>query len=436
MKTVAAVLCLAACAWAGEVRAGYAKIDVTPREPVQLGGYDLRGAPSNGVHGSDRLFVRSLIFDDGTAKLAFVEADVIGIHDHDEFRKRISARTGIPVSNILLGDAHNHAAPAPGPKGGTAWEKLFGDALVSVVEKAVSSLQPVRLGAGDGHSRIAMNRRQVQPGDRDSFLTFDENNVSQSFGKAKTEHPVKVHEFGGVMRLGANPGGSIDDAVQVVRIDTAAGKPLAVMVHYACHGTSLGGRNGRISGEWMGHMQDYIERQIPGVGAIYIQGAAGDINPRVVGGLDGYEDNEEVTQQLGYEIAREVVRVHSSVRTGPVTSAIELRTKDILLPRTYRELFEDFRNTAIPTPTTAVRMGDLMWVTFPGEMFHAIGQKVKAACPSSHAHLAGYVNGYIGYFPEQKAFAEGGYEPATSHLDPTAENVYLREIADLLKQFR
>ena len=76
-----------------------------------------------------------------------------------------------------------------------------------------------------------------------------------------------------------------------------------------------------------------------------------------------------------------------------------------------------------------------MWVTFPGEMFHAIGQKVKAACPAAHAYLMGYTNGYIGYFPEQQAFAEGGYEPAVSHLDPIAEPVYLREVGELLKRF-
>ena len=85
--------------------------------------------------------------------------------------------------------------------------------------------------------------------------------------------------------------------------------------------------------------------------------------------------------------------------------------------------------------TTAVRVGDLMWVTFPGEMFHAIGQRVKAACPATHAYLMGYTNGSIGYFPEQKAFAEGGYEPATSHLDPAAEPIYIRQVMELLQQF-
>jgi len=433
------VLCLmmaGPAAFAGQIKAGYAKTDVTPHEPVFMGGYNMRGTPSDGVHGNDKLNVRCLVFDDGSQKVAFVEGDVIIIRDTDEFRRRISAATGIPVENILLGDAHNHAAPSPTSKGETNWEREFNTALIATVQKAVANLQPVRVAAGQGHSRIAMNRRQARAQDTDSYLTFDENDVSQSFGKSKTDQPVRIHEFGGVMRLGANPAGPIDDAVDVVRVDSTDGKPLAAMIHYACHGTSLGGRNSKISGEWMGRMQEYLERQTHGAGAIYLQGAAGDINPRVVGGLDGYQDNVEVTWALGEEIGREVVRVYRTLEPQPTAASLQIETADIRLPRAYRELFDNFKNTVVDAPTTAVRMGDLMWVTFPGEMFHAIGQRVKAACPATHAFLMGYTNGYIGYFPEQRAFAEGGYEPATSHLDPSAEGIYMRQITELVGRFR
>jgi hypothetical protein len=267
-------------------------------------------------------------------------------------------------------------------------------------------------------------------------LTFDENDRSQSFGKAKTDKPVQIREFAGVVRLGANPEGPIDDKVQVVRIDSTAGKPIAVMIHYACHGTSLGGRNSKISGEWMGRMQEYVEKQFPGAGSIYLPGAAGDINPRVVGGLDGFQDDVRTTWALGEEIGTEVARVYRSLSPlPPADTRIQLETKEILLPRQYRELLENFTDTAVKVPTTAVRIGDLMWITFPGEMFHAIGEQTRAAAPSTYAHFLGYTNGYVGYFPEQKAYAEGGYEVATTHLDPAAERIYLREIAELMKRF-
>jgi hypothetical protein len=427
--------CTSASVSSGAIRAGYAKTDITPHEPVFMGGYDLRNAPTDGIHGNDKLYIRCLAFDDGSQKVLFIEGDVIGMHGHDEFRKSISEATGLPAANILVGDVHNHAAPAPDPKGADNWQRQYAAALVATARQALAGLQPVHIAAGQGRARIAMNRRQVKTEDTDSYLTFDENNSSQSFGKYKTDRPVKVHEFAGITRLGANPGGAIDDAVQLVRIDTADGHPLAVMIHYACHGTSLGARNSKISGEWMGRMEQYVEQQVPGAGAIFLQGAAGDINPRVVGGLDGNPDDVRITWALGEEIGREVVRVYRTLVPGPVEAPIQIASRDIALPRTYREVVTNFRNTVVDTPTTAVRIGDLMWVTFPGELFHAIGERVKQACPAAHAHLMGYTNGYIGYLPEQKAFAEGGYEPAVSHLDPTAEAIYIRQVMELLKQF-
>jgi hypothetical protein len=436
------LMAVACCLFAGSLyaqslRAGYAKVDVTPNEPVYMGGYNLRGAPSDGIHGNDRLYVRALVFDNGKSRIAFLVADIIGLHDTDLWRKKIADDIGIPADAILLGDVHNHAAPMASPKGETQWERRFEQALLAAARAACATLQPVTIGAGTGSSRIGMNRRQVRTRDEESFFTFDENDHSQSFGKDKTDHPVKIRDFAGVVRLGANPAGPIDDTLQVVRIDTISGKPLAVMIHYPCHGTSLGGRNGKISGEWMGRMQEYVERQFPGVGSIYLQGAAGDINPRNVGGLDGYQDDINTTWALGEEIGREVARVYRSLSPAESTSAqIQIETKEILLPRQYRELLEDFANTVVRVPTTAVRIGNLMWVTFPGEMFSGIGKRVKTATPAANAYLMGYTNGYVGYFPEQKAYSEGGYEVATTHLDPAAEGIYMQELAELLRRFR
>ena len=421
---------------AQDFRAGYAKVDITPTNPVMLGGYDLRDTPSDGIWGNDRLYARALIFEASGVRVAFVECDVIGIHGHDLFRQKISEATGIPVANILLGDAHNHAAPSPNAEAKTEWDRRFAEGVVKAAQQAVANLQPVRIATGTGRSRIAMNRRQMKTIDTESPLTFDENDASQSFGKHKTDHPVLIHEFAGVVRLGANPMGPIDDEVQIVRLDTVAGRPLAVMIHYACHGTSLGGRNSKISGEWMGRMQEYVERQFPGLGAIYLQGAAGDINPRVVGGLDGNADNIETTWALGEEIGREVVRVYQQLSPESwARPSIQIETGEILLPRRYGELYQDFTATAVKVPTTIVRIGDLMWTTFPGEMFSNIGKQVKAASPAADAYLMGYTNGYIGYFPEQKAFAEGGYEVAVTHLDPASERIYLRALAELMKRF-
>jgi len=269
--------------------------------------------------------------------------------------------------------------------------------------------------------------------DTSSFITFDENNSSQSYGKYKTDDPVMIHEMEGVCRLGANPSGPVDKEVSILRIDKLSGEPKAVFVNYACHGTSLGGRNNKVSAEWNGHMLEYIEQNIPGVTGIFAQGAAGDINPRVVGGLDGYKDDIKKTAELGFEIGREVVRVFYGIKTSvPVNPQIKLVKEDITCPRKYSEVMRDFRNTTLDVPTTAIKIDNFIWVMYPLELFHEIGKKIKVDTHSPFPFIVGYCNGSLGYLPTQQAYSEGGYEPNASHLDPVTEKIFLKGIEKLL----
>jgi neutral ceramidase len=427
----------------GLLRAGTAKIDITPDEPVYLGGYDLRKTPARRRHG--RLYARAVAFDDGVRRFVIMMADLIGI-DGAGIRQRIAEATGITPECVFAGDVHNHAAPISRPRSKgtgvsgptnerTRWFRCFHKAVTQVVADALADLQPVKIGAGVGSSRIAMNRRKRMQ-DAESMLTFDENNSSQHFGEHRTKKPVMLREFEGVVRLGANPLGPIDDEVGVLRIDKRSGEPLAVLANYACHGTSLGGRNATVCGDWIGRAMSVLEEQL-GAQPMYLQGASGDINPRFVGGLDGHMDSIQRTDELGEEFAREVVRVYGQTATRTCEGAIiRAAHRLILLPRCYREVLSDFRNTTVVAPVSAVRIGDVTWVSFPGEMFHEIGLRVKHASPTAMTFLCGYTNGSIGYFPTQAAFAEGGYEPAASHLDPMAEKHYLRQMAEVMTELR
>lgn len=417
------------------LQAGIAKVDITPNENLYMGGYDAscRAGKSDGVDG--KIYIRALVFDDKISRVAFVEADMVSLppSDYTPLRKQISSETGIPFENIMLGCVHNHAAPYPDEDNkGSDWSKQLNSKFVSAVKNAITDLESVKIGGGAGKSNIAMNRRKIME-DTTSVLTFDENNSSQSYGKYKTDKPVLIHEMEGVCRLGNNPQGSIDDAVGILRIDKISGKPKAVLVNYACHGTSLGGRNNKICPEWNGYMLNCIEENIPGVTGIFLQGAAGDINPRFVGGLDGAVDNLLKTKELGYEIGKEVIRVYSGIQTdSPLSPQIRLVHQDITCPRKYAAVVENFRNTTIDVPTTAIKIDRFTWVTFPGELFHEIGQHVKEITHSSFPFFMGYCNGSLGYLPTRAAYSEGGYEPWSTKFAPAAEKIYTRDIEKLL----
>jgi neutral ceramidase len=417
------------------LRAGIAKVDITPTENLYMGGYDAscRAGRSDGVDG--KIYIRALVFDDKINKVAFVEADIVSLppSDYTPLRKQISSETGIPFEYIMLGCVHNHAAPYPDEKNkDSKWSKQLNGMFVTAVTNAITDLEPVKIGGGTGKSNIAMNRRHIME-DTTSYTTFDENNSSQSYGKYKTDKPVMIHEMAGVVRLGNNPNGSIDDAVGILRIDKISGEPKAVLVNYACHGTSLGGRNNKISPEWNGYMLNYIEDNIPGVTGIFIQGASGDINPRFVGGIDGYKDNLLKTKELGYEIGEEVVKDYTNIKTTlPLSSEIKLVQHDITCPRKYAAVVENFKNTTLDVPTSAIRIDQFVWVTFPGELFHEIGQNVKTITHSRFPFIVGYCNGSLGYLTTQKAHSEGGYEPWSTKFDPVAEKIYVKGIEKLL----
>jgi neutral ceramidase len=63
----------------------------------------------------------------------------------------------------------------------------------------------------------------------------------------------------------------------------------------------------------------------------------------------------------------------------------------------------------------AVRIGDGVIVTAPGEAFTEIGMAVKQRAPGRPTVYAPYTNGAIGYFPTADAYPEGGYEPDYSN---------------------
>ena len=415
--------------------AGAAKTDITPTESLYMGGYDesMRDVPSEGAY--HKIYIRAVVFDDGAKKIAFVVSDLVFYNDYNGLRKTVSDATGIPYDNIFLSTTHNHAAPTIGGKNADSeWSKGFNSKVVLTVQNAIKDCEPVMLGGGTGHSTIGMNRRKMME-DTVSYTTFDENNSSQSSGKFKTDKPVLIHEMAGVYRLGANPKGSIDNNVGIIRIDTLNGKPKAILVNYACHGTSLGGRNHIISPEWMGHMLEYIENNIPGVTGVYLQGAAGDVNPRFVGGLDGAVDDVKKTELLGNEIGQETVKVFGKIKPKKLSdSQIYLVKKDIECPLKYNVVMRDFKTTTIGVPTAAIKIDNFTFVTFPGEMFHEIGQQIKSAAHTKNSFIVGYCNGSLGYMPTQKAFSEGGYEPNSSRYDPVTEKIYVKEVAKLLNE--
>ena len=75
------------------------------------------------------------------------------------------------------------------------------------------------------------------------------------------------------------PYGPVDPEFVLLRVDDAAGRPRALLVHYATHAVVLGPTNCKYSADYPGVLQARTEAAIPDAQVMFVQGGAGDINP-------------------------------------------------------------------------------------------------------------------------------------------------------------
>ncbi|MBM3774688.1 MAG: hypothetical protein FJW37_05930 [Acidobacteria bacterium] len=273
-----------------QLQAGVARIDITPPVGISMAGYYAREGVSTGVERP--LTATALVLANDDAKIAIVACDLVFIQspEVDQMRRDIAGAIGTDAGSVLMNFSHTHCGPTP-PSWGVwqgerqiAMQKLYmaglGPLLTGCAAMANHRLAPARAGFGAGSVKIGINRRE-----RDSD---------------------------GKIFLGENPDGPMDPEVGVLRVDRRDGSPLAVLFSYGCHTVTMGPKNLRLTPDFPGPARELIE-QATGATALYLQAAAGDINP--ITGIGATEDDTENMTRLGQMLGAEVVKTMAQVRT-------------------------------------------------------------------------------------------------------------------------
>ncbi len=132
----------------------------------------------------------------------------------------------------------------------------------------------------------------------------------------------------GIFACGFNPDATADDTVIAARIADASGRPVATLVNYACHPTTLAWENTLISPDFVGAMREVVERE-SGSPCIYLQGACGDLGPR-----HGFVGDVAVADKNGRQLGFAALSALASLGppasdfcyAGPVVSGATLGT--------------------------------------------------------------------------------------------------------------
>lgn len=431
-----------------EISAGAAVVDITPAININMGGYSARKFPSAGTH--DPLCARILVLADGTTELALVICDVVGVFPPlvAETRAQVERLTGIPVANVCIAATHTHSGPLfPGDHVVPVARKIAGG-----VKLAQNALQPVTLKATRTPvSGIGANRR-------------------------RPDNPVETRAD----ILVAAPGGGA--------------APVATIVNYACHATILEWDNLLYSADFPGAMARAVEHAAGGV-ALYMQGAAGDINPiwmrhdfvdvARAGGILGAAAARAVHElqpvgegqwvvNLSWSEDLPVAPLHGNVLANPrlrvarafldmprkiLPSLDELEatyqvrlaeleaSRDEATRRARQPLVNELRMSrarktqypAEPGETQRVEVqvfrlsDDCAILALPGEFFVEIGQELRRRAGLEHLLICGYANDFISYVPTAEAFDHHGYEIGSALFVPEAAELFMGAAVKLIR---
>ncbi|MFZ5832736.1 MAG: neutral/alkaline non-lysosomal ceramidase N-terminal domain-containing protein, partial [Planctomycetota bacterium] len=96
---------------AGTLKAGMAKVVITPPVGTRLSGYANRTQPS--IEVLDDLYAKALVLDNGTQRVALVVCDIIGFRGDmvNEMRGLIHEQTGIEPDHVMITCTHTHTGP-------------------------------------------------------------------------------------------------------------------------------------------------------------------------------------------------------------------------------------------------------------------------------------------------------------------------------------
>jgi len=401
-----------ATARADQYLAGVGRADITPRKPIWMAGYASRQRPSEGV--DHPLQAKALALRDmqGHTTLLWLCADIIGFPREvsDRIAQRIGEELRVPRECIVFAASHTHTGPViagnligmfdlRGQELATVEEytRYLEEQCFRAARQACSELVEVTLAYHRGEAGFAMNRRV--------------------FSAAGTQ-------------FGENPFGPVDHEVPVLRATKKDGQPLALLFGYACHCTTLGGNYYRISGDWAGFAQDFVERAFPGCTALFVTGCGADANPAPRGTLD-------LARQHGLELAGAVskaCRTPGIVVAGPLRALyahVDLpltrlptraeleerrKHKDVFQRRFAERMLahldrEGKLPTSYPCPVQIWKLGDrLTFIALGGEVVVDYALRLKREYAGHTLWVAGYCNDVFAYVPSARILIEGGYE--------------------------
>lgn len=414
-----------------QLSVGVAKKNITPDPKIKNW---VTGQPY--VEVLDSIYVRVLILNDGSKDIVIVAWDLVdaGESATAEVRKGISSELNIPKDHIVVSASHNHSAPwSPVYSGGyrgderdtwwairymppqndepffQEWMDQLIDQTVKTAAKAYNSMQPATLWIGRTDvSEYLNNRRPRLP----AWGMEEKSNVPNRYNYLHEAWNPDVVINGGTF-------GPMDRAMTLISFRDQAGNNIVSVFHLAAHAVSIYPFTEGISSDWPGEACKQIKEALGGE-AVFLQGAAGDINP--------WRRGREAVNEMGLGLAEHAKAAYKySARLK--TDTMHAIRGTVALPLTVKGK-ERIGFATVTAEVQVITLGPLALVTLPGEPLTDLGTAIRKRSPFPQTLLLGYANGNgVHYVSMPGEKARGGYEMERGTIGTDEAGQILVELA-------
>ncbi len=433
----------------GQLYAGSAVIDITPKDSQFLFGYPHVERYSTGI--KNPLLSSALYLNNGNNNIMFIANDIIFVDKNlcKRARKKISDATGIPDEFIMITATHTHSGPI-------------------TVNYLSNEGDPV-----------------VPKADVNYLAYLEKGIVNAGIGAFKDSRPARagltLADGSGVGTNRRDPLGPADPEVPVFLVrEEASDDYIACMLVYSMHPTVLHEDSTLVSGDFPSYTREYLQHNLLGINCpvLYHTGPEGNQSPRHVtsantfaeaerlgvmlakriesivgeikfssilelGGRQGFINPpvrkmgslDEAAEHLSRAVSRlEYLRKHSD-------SSQEVRTAEcdwfgaeetVTLARAAENgLLEKYASYCLPAEIQVFRIGEWYFAGWPGEVFIEYSLKIKAE--HRNLFIINLANGeFQGYIVTPEAMAEGGYEASNALFEPETGDMLIAETLKLL----
>ena len=435
------------------LKAGFAKVDVTPPLGSPLSGYS-RERISDGI--LDPIELVALAVNDGENTVLIITADFLGMWETwaTEIRDLINQETGVPAEHVYIQCLHPHTSVRIGWNPNVRKEmisnRFVDDAYYNILYRKFVDVSKMAI---DNLSEAEMSVAEQETEEKIAFI----RRFRMKDGTTKTNpQPNDMEQVVG-------PIGEADNNVRLIRFKREGDKDIA-LVNFSTHPDVIG--KTKFSADWPGFVRRMTETDIPNTHCIMVNGAEGDSNHinRI--------DNPPGRKQFGYAYSahmgrvvtnavmemwdnttkKKAVKVSGQIRMAYVPTNTSLmdevekyrQLKDECRAGTYtpadmEEYADIFRASELYTqplfqkvPLTVIGIGDVALVGYGGEPFVQYAADVRKEHPELFVIATCNTNGEAGYLPTKEAFAEGGYESKSSNFTPELSDILQQNVNEML----